>query len=381
MSIIGERDYGSQEICHLLNNQPLSRCSREFVFLRPLSEEWVAITNDQSSVTAQKSLMDKYCARPPEMKHMCLFDFAKSMNAVYVKNRDDQIVLKFRRRTKEAVVRIFPNPKLTGDNDKDELFYKNQVILRAPFRGNVDDLLEDKLTNIIYPSWQARFISLDIQLEPHLELPIIDERYAKRKNNSRMYPILNPISAKQKDSNATELGERMFDVAHDWEKASQDYPESAKAREFLANFRQNSVSEHTLGVTVCSNDMALSDEQNAIYQIFVEQLAYVQHSRTGTNGTSNRNVPPRRIMVQGRASSRKSTLIGQIVNKVCETLGSEFIKIAAPMGSSAENIGGTTIHSLFKLGFSNKYQELTGESKATFLAQMKHVRWIIIMMR
>ena len=60
MSTIGERDYGSQEMSQLLNNQPLARCSRQFVFVRPLSEEWLAITTEQNTVIQQKSLIDKY---------------------------------------------------------------------------------------------------------------------------------------------------------------------------------------------------------------------------------------------------------------------------------------------------------------------------------
>ena len=60
----------------------------------------------------------------------------------------------------------------------------------------------------------------------------------------------------------------------------------------------------------------------------------------------------KRIVVQGKAGSRKSTLIHKIYQTVCKSLGSEAIIITAPTGAAAVNINGNTIHSKFKLPFN-----------------------------
>lgn len=58
-----------------------------------------------------------------------------------------------------------------------------------------------------------------------------------------------------------------------------------------------------------------------------------------------KNNPNQNFFIQGQAGTGKSTLINYIKNN----LGREYA-VVAPTGIAAELIGGSTIHSLFKLG-------------------------------
>lgn len=60
---------------------------------------------------------------------------------------------------------------------------------------------------------------------------------------------------------------------------------------------------------------------------------------------SNDNTVPRRIVIQGKAGSGKSTLIHEIVKRIKRNLGGEAVLTVA----AAVNIHGTTIHSSFRL--------------------------------
>src|SRR5699024_7866196 len=61
----------------------------------------------------------------------------------------------------------------TGDTENYEKYYRLQVILKVPFRGNqpFDDLLRDPDNNIVHETWQSRFESLNIDALEAPELP------------------------------------------------------------------------------------------------------------------------------------------------------------------------------------------------------------------
>ena len=173
---IGERDYSVQEVMHLLYGFDMYNSSRQFVCLCLTDSEWqnVSIDNRDQSVRVGRSIIQKYRERPfgmhqgLEFGDMNLLHFAKNH---YTKNVQGQ--LHYVTRQKEAIVRVFPRLKLTGDTENDEKYYRLQVILKVPFRGNqpFDDLLRDPDNNIVHETWQSRFESLNIDALEAPELP------------------------------------------------------------------------------------------------------------------------------------------------------------------------------------------------------------------
>ena len=75
----------------------------------------------------------------------------------------------------------------------------------------------------------------------------------------------------------------------------------------------------------------------------------------------------KRIIVQGKADTGKSTLINEIVETVRETLGHDAIIVTAPTGAAAVNINGNTIHSKFRIPYKlTTFKDLTRESLRKF---------------
>ncbi|XP_076397905.1 ATP-dependent DNA helicase PIF1-like [Megachile rotundata] len=88
---------------------------------------------------------------------------------------------------------------------------------------------------------------------------------------------------------------------------------------------------------------------------------------------------PKRVAVQGKAGSGKSTIIKEIVRITSETLGEDYTRVCAPTGVAAINIEGTTAHSLFRLPLcASAYKPLTGASARSFQNELKNLKVLII---
>lgn len=63
--LIGERDWSAQEVCHILLQVPVQDSSRMLVSLdcRPQTEQQELIVLESGSVTAGRSVLQRYCDR------------------------------------------------------------------------------------------------------------------------------------------------------------------------------------------------------------------------------------------------------------------------------------------------------------------------------
>ena len=87
---------------------------------------------------------------------------------------------------------------------------------------------------------------------------------------------------------------------------------------------------------------------------------------------------PKRVVVQGKAGSGKSTVIHAMTTLLTEKLGADSFKLVAPTGAAALNIGGSTLHSVFKLfGKLRDLHPLQGEAERRFQLEFANVRFII----
>lgn len=91
---------------------------------------------------------------------------------------------------------------------------------------------------------------------------------------------------------------------------------------------------------------------------------------------SNTN-PVKRVIIQGKGGSGKSTVIRFMTADLAEKLGSDSFLLMAPTGSASLNIEGSTIHSTLNIGKSGELKDLDGESLRNFQLKMEPVRFLI----
>lgn len=170
---LGERDYSAQEVMTIIFGWDLYNSTRSFVFLCINDDDWMNVEVDQNdgSIKMGKNLLQKYKDRPngPFWNDMTLFHFAKNHYTVKRKGK-----VSYATRRKEAIVRIFPKLKLTGVSEKDEDFYRLEVILNKPFNKDIksfDDLLYDESEDVQHESWETVYNILPIRTENEYELP------------------------------------------------------------------------------------------------------------------------------------------------------------------------------------------------------------------
>lgn len=88
------------------------------------------------------------------------------------------------------------------------------------------------------------------------------------------------------------------------------------------------------------------------------------------------NNPKRNIFVQGQAGSGKSYLIRCIKQEMERQ--ERKLAVVAPTGMAAELIGGTTIHSMFKLGPHDFFPQNIAEKYRMYQEIVKHISTLII---
>jgi ATP-dependent DNA helicase PIF1 len=90
------------------------------------------------------------------------------------------------------------------------------------------------------------------------------------------------------------------------------------------------------------------------------------------------------LIVHGGAGTGKSTLIkivSQWTKKLLEKPGGDLDSpyvIAAPTGMAAANIGGSTLHTAFKLNFGFSYKYLSDRNRDSLRTIFKNVKLLII---
>ncbi len=89
-----------------------------------------------------------------------------------------------------------------------------------------------------------------------------------------------------------------------------------------------------------------------------------------------KNEPHRNLFIQGQAGTGKSTLIKSIKEELKSK--NRLCAVVAPSGIAAELIGGTTIHSLFKLGAHDYFPLNIVEKYQQYQDIVKHIDTLII---
>ena len=80
-------------------------------------------------------------------------------------------------------------------------------------------------------------------------------------------------------------------------------------------------------------------------------------------------------MIQGKAGTGKSFLIKKIISKISDRLGKQAVKVLAPNGVAATNIGGSTYHSFLKI--QRQFKNLENAALRSFQLQMEGTKFLI----
>ncbi|KAE8739581.1 hypothetical protein FOCC_FOCC014924, partial [Frankliniella occidentalis] len=422
MRTVSERDYSAQEACHILSGRKLHEGSRKFVVVDLPKKAWVELQQrpdglahpnhpdqeaeeehvdddlegddgvpdaahddraedggegpaDHDGVETFTTFVQCYMRRPAAMANMSLRDVALRHGPP--KGRDNR----WSNNRRGAIVRVFPRLKLTVDEEKNEQYYRVQVLLHVPWRS------EEEVKGF-FPTWRAVYeannlgamaaegdahgagrnihqaaaevrtqvFAEDAQFEEPEgedgEREVIDEWLAA----ARMGPH-GPIEE-------IEVGRRDVDINYDWHASAGDYGGLPALRNFIANSKAAHAGPH---VNPEEANIVYTAEQQAVLDLLQAQINSVLHPELNTPVV-------KRVIVQGKAGCGKSTVISKMMAMITNAFGPEAVKLMAFTGVAALNIGGETINSALNRGAG----KMPPEALRRFQDTMANVRFLII---
>ncbi|KAI3851247.1 hypothetical protein MKX03_002235 [Papaver bracteatum] len=164
----------------------------------------------------------------------------------------------------------------------------------------------------------------------------------------------------------TDLGRRDIDKNHPWSSGLLDNPTIHDKIGFINTLRQAVQDTHDSDSDSSTSVPSLSRQQQAAHDLILDSLR------------SNSTI---RLIISGGAGTGKSTLINAIVRSTRELFGNDnSVRVMAPTGVAAFNIGGSTIH--HELGItadkSQSYKKLEAERCRRMQVDFKNTKLIII---
>lgn len=167
------------------------------------------------------------------------------------------------------------------------------------------------------------------------------------------------------------LGSRNIDLSYNWNQRKAALPSIDEVNDFLKTFKNKSPDESNK-VSPDLQDIAFSEDQKIVLNCLKTQLQELEGKKVTKR-------PVKRVLVQGKAGSGKTTVIREIVRQVKSQLGLEAVAVAAATGMAAVNIEGKTLHSLFKLPYTyNSFEKLKPDQVEHLRSKFKNLKFLII---
>jgi ATP-dependent DNA helicase PIF1 len=379
--LVGERDWSSQEVMHVLLNIPLQQGSRDVVTLdcRPNQDSQAIQFNEDGEVVLKgSSKLQKYLNRPEELEGLTFF--------VYL-TRYDWKKCTERPKAKPRLINYFPRYDI---EKTPEDYARVKMMLHHPFRGEVNNLLSTPTQE--YMDWTSAYRHCcDAHGSTHLyfntdgfgdpvEIVEQDDMWELFEDDEENDLFWAELAAQRPGRDGAELedpealGKRDIDRAFDW---SQFIDEHQVFPTWLAEMKE--AYPKALEVDYASQSMvdSLSLKQRQAYDLVVNQA--LQHAR---HKASMLTVPrPRQLLyhLDGRAGTGKSFTIHCISGQLQQQLPVNPVQRAAPTGVAAHGINGRTLHSLFRLPIStNKLVPLSPGTLRSLQATLKDCTTLII---
>lgn len=379
--LIGERDWGAQEVMHILLNLPLQQGSREVITLDCRFQDKQVLEIADGEVTAKTivSKLEKYLKRPAPVAAITFFQYLTKFNWKTFKERP---------RAKERLINYFPRYTLAK---APEDYARIKMLLHHPVQGDDIENLLQRLDEEPFPDWMSAFQYCSRHHLYHPtdgfgdDLAEIDEEEneffepfpAEPEENTLFwaeFAALRPGRDAAVFTDPDALGNRPIDLNFQW---SAFVGRCNISPTWLKEQKLN--DETTLEAAPASQSMidSLALRQRQLFDIVVNQ-AIERH--TYNNNPFGGSVVPRQLLyhVDGRAGTGKSFAIHCISSQIQQKVGFALLR-AAPTGVAAHSIQGRTLHSLFRLPMTTgELPPLTTTNLTSLQATFRGVSALII---
>ena len=367
ISSVSERDFSSQETCHLLLQLPLYITTRDFVILSLDGSRAVEDKLDPDKPATVPSILDNYRLRPssPQFEPMTLLHFAQHFSNPRNCGSEPNP------RQKKVVVVVRPYIPPDPNGPQYEQYCKQKLMLHKPFRHE-DELLNTQDT--FAKAYEVYLMSGNIPQSLQDDIQRLLDHNTPDPDNTREVQNQDRFTQQtfhveewmlicQHRMQDEEINNHETTIDFDWCEAGRQYPNLQEAAQFIAHHHENIQSHGTIDSTNTMYDpRQLQGKQLQVYN----QVLY--HSQA-----QHQSHEPLRIIVSGTAGTGKSYLIGCLAK-----LLQSAVKIMAPTGVAAFNVHGYTLHSLLHLPTRGEFKDLQGESLDDLQKSMNGVRYIII---
>ena len=138
---IGQRDFSSQETCHLLLQLPMFKASRDFVVLSVDGTRAVELNSEEDEPATALSILDHYIAHPST----CCFDSMTLLQFTRSYSMPKELSMVPKRRRKDVVVTVRPYYSLDPIGPNYEQYCRQRLMLHITFR-HMSDLLGENDT-------------------------------------------------------------------------------------------------------------------------------------------------------------------------------------------------------------------------------------------
>ncbi|KAF5331234.1 hypothetical protein D9611_013064 [Ephemerocybe angulata] len=383
--MIGERAYSAQEVSHLMLGIPLVRMSWtvQSVSIGPeggfrevqVADEGQPDISAEDAVTGQ-SWLQRYMGRAENLENLSLHD----MMTGYAWRKSEW---RKRREKKEVILRVFPRYSPNPESPQYENYCRTKVVLHHPFR-QLSDLRTDenqpwaqvfarcRVEGHVHPKdtlrcWEHENRELeeeeddeDEELQRDLEdLPQADwQAWAALRPNGEV-PAFT----------FDDLGRRPLDDGWDLDESRNRWDNVDKMRKYVdEEKRVEQVVEERGHMDITK----LSPEQRVIFDQF---MGIYEQILDGTE--------PGQILlnIDGTAGCGKSFLIDSVCQEIralAQTRGQpDPVRVLAPSGVAALNIGGKTIHSGLHIPV-NDFAKLSGGALGSLQVDWAGVHFLII---
>ncbi|KAI3899770.1 hypothetical protein MKW92_052623 [Papaver armeniacum] len=243
-----------------------------------------------------------------------------------------------------------------------ESYCRQQVLLNSRYRSIGEakrnfamwsDCYSQLIRPTENPSVDLGMVDDELEDDTHAEGEHLDE-----------WMVASAMAPNSRVLEDTDLGYREIDLIHNWSQGLLDHPSIHEKKGFINTLRQTVQETHS----VSGSDtplIALSRQQKIAHDLVLGSL---------------RSQSTIRLIIR-EGSRGKSTLISAVVHSTRELFGNEkSIRIMAPTGVAAFNIGGSTIHhELAIIADKNlSYKKLEAERCRRMQVDFKDTKLIII---
>ena len=413
---------GAQEAAYLVLQTPITRASREVIFINTNKpEERPFILKDKSKLEKMdplstdvqtQGMITYYARRPSVLRKYCLADYASFFSIKYPQTPDDG---PFQDNLDDDPTHNAPNPepepivKLKGKDLEDHDFdVETTYVLKSGMRitkrknprviryvnFNKDNSSEDYYREriMLFHPWANSEDNLmgncDTYEQQYKHLQATTNVEVKRRQYERHNDALREAIAQAEEDGLDNLEQ---DEIQDTVQTPEclffdpDRPENQRtydmAQDIGISIRQSDQDVQYVGPRLPDDQYydlvrTLNCEQREIFTHVIQSVKMKKDEKLY-------------MFITGGAGTGKSQVVKALyqflLRHLCSTEGQNpediRIQIVAPSGFAAYIVKGSTLHSAFAIGFKQnvaEYKPLTQEKRTTLRAKYRHLKFLII---